>query len=135
MAVEEMRLEVITPERIFYEGNVSMAELVPTEGEIGVYPGHIPMTMIIAPGVLTITKTDGSKKKAALMSGFLEILPDAMNILAEIAEWPEEIDQDRVKRARQRAEERLERKGTDVDLARAELALKRALIRERLIEK
>lgn len=135
MTVEEMRLEVITPERIFYVGNVSMAELTTTEGEIGVYPGHIPMTMVIAPGVLTITQADGTRKKAALMSGFLEILPEAMNILAEVAEWPEEIDQDRVKRARQRAEERLKKKGGDVDLVRAELALKRALIREKLIQK
>lgn len=135
MADEGMRLEVTTPERIFYEGTAAMVELTTTEGEIGVYPKHIPMTMIVAPGVLTITEPDGTKKKAALMNGFLEITPDAMSILAEVAEWPEEIDQERVKRAKQRAQERLKAKAADIDLARAELALKRALIREKMIQK
>ena len=69
------------------------------------------------------------------MSGFLEITPDSVSILAEVAEWPEEIDQERVKRAKQRAQERLKAKAADIDLARAELALKRALIREKMIQK
>lgn len=135
MAEEKMRLEIITPERIFYEGNASMVELATTEGEIGVYPRHIPTTMIVAPGVLTITQEDGTKRQAALMSGFLEITPDSVSILAEVAEWPEEIDQERVKRAKRRAQERLKAKAADIDLARAELALKRALIREKMIQK
>ena len=48
------RLEIITPERVFYEGDVNMVEFNTTEGEIGVYKGHVPMTVIINPGVLTI---------------------------------------------------------------------------------
>ena len=135
MADEGMRLEVTTPERIFYEGTAAMVELTTTEVEIGVYPKHIPMTMIVAPGVLTITELDGTKKKAALMNGFLEITPDAMSILAEVAEWPEEIDQERVKKAKERAKKRLEAKETKIDVMRAELALKRALVREKMIQK
>lgn len=135
MAEEKMRLEIITPERIFYEGDALMVELTTSEGEIGVYPRHIPATMIVAPGVLTITQEDGTKRQAALMSGFLEITQDSMSILAEVAEWPEEIDQERVKRAKQRAQERLNAKTANIDLARAEMALKRALIREKMIQK
>ena len=56
MAENTMKLEVITPERSFYTGDVTFVELNTTEGEVGIYARHIPMTMIIAPGVLTITE-------------------------------------------------------------------------------
>ncbi len=132
MADNVMRLEVTTPERIFYDGDVRMVELTTTEGEIGIYPKHIPMTMIAAPGILTITEIDGTKKEAALMKGFLEITGDSMSILAEVAEWPEEIDLERTQKAKERAKKRLAAKKADIDTARAELALKRALIREKI---
>lgn len=132
MADNVMRLEVTTPERVFYEADVRMVELTTTEGEVGIYPNHIPMTMIVAPGILTITESDGTKKEAALMKGFLEITGDAMSILAEVAEWPDEIDLERAKKAKERAKKRLAAKEADIDTARAELALKRALIREKI---
>lgn len=134
MAENLMKLEIITPERIFYQGDVSMVELTTTEGEIGIYPKHIPMTMIIAPGILTVTESDGTKKQAALMKGFLEITQDSMNILAEVIEWPEEIDADRVRQSKERAQKRLNEKQEQVDLVRAEMAMRRALVREKLIE-
>lgn len=134
MAEKTMRLEVITPERFFYQGDVVMAELVTTEGEIGVYPEHIPMTMIVAPGVLTITEADGTKKQAALMKGFLEITKETMTILAEVAEWPGDIDADRVKAAKERAKKHLTAKNSQIDQERAEMALRRALVREKLIQ-
>ena len=91
MAENTMKLEVITPERSFYTGDVTFVELNTTEGEVGIYARHIPMTMIIAPGVLTITEEDGTKKKAALLKGFVEVTETTMSILAEVAEWPEDI--------------------------------------------
>ena len=124
MAENTMKLEVITPERSFYTGDVTFVELNTTEGEVGIYARHIPMTMIIAPGVLTITEEDGTKKKAALLT--------TMSILAEVAEWPEDIDVQRAKKAEERARKRLEAKSADIDIARAELALKRALVRKGL---
>ena len=96
MAENTMKLEVITPERSFYTGDVTFVELNTTEGEVGIYARHIPMTMIIAPGVLTITEEDGTKKKAALLKGFVEVTETTMSILAEVAEWPEDIDVARV---------------------------------------
>ena len=104
-----------------------MGEFTTTEGDVGIYPKHIPMTMIIAPGILTITEADGTKKQAALMKGFVEITKEAVNILAEVAEWPGEIDLERVERAK----ERLKHK-SDTDLTRAEMSLRRALVREEL---
>ena len=93
------------------------------------------MTMIVAPGVLTITEPDGNKKKAALLKGFVEVTETTMSILAEVAEWPEDIDIERAKKAEERARKRLEGKNADIDIARAELALKRALVRKKVINK
>ncbi len=67
------KLHVITPERRFYDGEASMVELTTTEGDIGVYRNHIPLTAIVAPGVLKIHE-EGEVKEAALISGFIEIL-------------------------------------------------------------
>ena len=121
-------LKIITPDRVFYEGEAAMVEFNTTEGEIGVYKMHVPTTVIVSPGVLTITEAEG-QKHAALHAGFAEILPEKVTILAEIIEWPEEIDQDRADRAKERAEERLRSKTPETDILRAETALQRALAR------
>ncbi|MDD3368639.1 MAG: ATP synthase F1 subunit epsilon [Lachnospiraceae bacterium] len=121
-------LKIITPDRVFFEDQVEMVEFNTTEGEIGVYKNHIPLTVIVKPGVLTITMENG-EKFAALHSGFAEILPDKITILADVIEWPEEIDVDRATSAKERAEARLQEKTEDTDVERAEIALRRALTR------
>jgi F-type H+-transporting ATPase subunit epsilon len=122
------KLQIITPERKFYEGDASMVELTTTEGDIGVYRNHIPMTAIVAPGVLKIHE-EGGVKNAALMSGFIEILPEKIVVMAEVVEWPDEIDENRAEEAKIRAERRLKEQSGKIDNARAEAALRRALIR------
>lgn len=129
MAKDCFTLKIITPDRTFYEGSAAMVEMNTTEGEMGVYPRHIPMTVIIAPGVLHIYEEDGTEKKAAMHAGFAEILPEQITILAEIIEWPDEIDQNRAEEARRRAEERIRTKADGIDVVRAEAALHRALAR------
>lgn len=122
-------LKVITPDRVFYEDDaVTMVEFNTTEGEIGIYKRHVPTTVILKPGILTITKDD-EVKAAALHAGFAEILEDKVTILAEIVEWPEEIDEARAEAAKKRAEERLHSKTPETDIARAETALQRAMAR------
>lgn len=121
-------IKIITPERCFYEGEAVMAEFNTSEGEIGIYAGHIPMTVILKPGVLTITEENGVKK-AAMHTGFAEILQDSVTILAEEAEWPEEIDANRAKAAKERAETRIREHHPDTDIARAQTALLRAMAR------
>lgn len=128
MADKSFKLRIITPERIFYEGEAEMVEFNTTEGQIGVLPGHIPLTVIIKPGILNIHEADG-EKEAALHSGFAEILPQQVTILAEVAEWPEEIDAARAEAAMQRAEERLRSRTPETDICRAETALLRAMAR------
>ncbi len=127
------KLKIITPERVFYEGEVSMVEFNTTEGEIGIYKKHVPTTVIVSPGILTITEAEETKE-AALHAGFAEILQEEVVILAEIVEWPEEIDLDRAKAAKDRAEERIRSKTPETDVMRAETALQRALARIQVIK-
>ncbi len=126
-------VRIITPDRVFYENQADMVEFNTTEGEIGVLPGHIPMTVIVRPGILYIHETEG-EKKAALHAGFAEILPEGVTILAETIEWPGEIDENRAKSAMERAERRLQGKAANTDLARAETALQRAVARIQVLK-
>ncbi len=123
-----MKLQIVTPEAKFYEGDVAMAELTTTEGNIGIYPNHIPLTAVVAPGVLKIHEAE-EVKEAALMSGFITILPEKVTIMAEVIEWPDEIDFKRAEEAKIRAERRLSSADGNLDVLRAEMALKRALVR------
>ena len=127
---EEFLLKVITPERVFCEEMVTMVEFNTTEGEIGVYKNHIPLTVIIKPGILTLTTKDGVKN-AALHSGFAEILQDKITILAEVVEWPEEIDENRAKRAAEQAKEAILQKKSIQDYYSAQAKMARALGRLR----
>lgn len=127
-------LRIITPDRLFYEGEVEMVEFNTTEGEIGVLPGHIPLTVIVKPGILVISEKGGEEKEAALHAGFAEILPEGVTILAEIIEWPHEIDEQRAEEAMHRAQDRLASRTPETDIARAETALLRAMARINILK-
>lgn len=128
MADNKFALKVMCPDRTFFEGEADMVEMNTTEGYIGVYPGHIPIATVLAPGILVI-HNDCELKRAALHSGFARISPDNIMILAEVAEWPDEIDLNRAEEARVRAERRLSGTESGIDIKRAEAALKRSLTR------
>ena len=121
-------LKIIKPDGMFFEGEAEFLEFASVEGELGVYKNHIPLTAILDSGVVRIY-TNGEVKKAALLGGFVEIQKERITILAEDVNWPEEIDVERAKSAKKRAEERLEKKESGIDLVRAEAALKRAMAR------
>ena len=127
-------LKIITPDRVFYSGKASFLELNTVEGEIGIYKNHIPMTTVLEPGIATSTEEGGNKKEAALHTGFMEILGDRITILAEIAEWPDEIDRNRAQEAKIRAERRLQNDKSNINITRAELALHKALVRIELAD-
>ena len=127
-------IRIITPDRVFYEGKAEMVEFNTVEGEVGIYKNHIPMTMIIEPGIVKIHEEDGIRE-AAVHAGFIEILPERISMMAEVAEWPDEIDMNRAKEAEQRAQRRLQAHDPSINLSRAELALKRSLVRQQLAAK
>jgi F-type H+-transporting ATPase subunit epsilon len=128
--MDKFKVRIVTPERVFYEGEADMVEMNTTEGQIGCYPGHIPLTVIVKPGVLNIHE-NGEIKTAALHAGFAEILPDSFNILAETVEWKDEIDEERARASLEAAKKRLESKTDtdDLERSRAETALQRAITR------
>jgi F-type H+-transporting ATPase subunit epsilon len=126
------RLQIITPDRIFMDDDVERVVFKTTEGDIGVLINHIPLTTTLVSGVVKI-KIGDEEKRAVLHGGFAEIKPDQVTVLADAAEWPEEVDLARAKEAAERAESRLNDKG-DKDMVRAEVALMRALARIELIE-
>ncbi len=128
MSDNQYQLQVITPERIFYEDDVTMVTFKTSEGEIGVKKNHIALTTPLVSGLMTI-KYNGSEKKAALHEGFAEITPEQVTILADAAEWANEIDVERASEAKARAEALLEKDSPDIDTIRAKAALLRALTR------
>ena len=128
MADNIFKVEIITPDRIFFTGEADFLEFVTQSGEIGVYKNHIPMTTVLAPGLVTVHNGE-EETVAAVHAGFAEILGDKVTLLAEMAEGPDEIDVDRAEAAKKRAEERLENHRGEIDVKRAEYALRRALIR------
>lgn len=123
------QIKIITPDRVFHTGLATMIEFNTAAGEIGVYKNHIPLTTVLAPGIVTIHNDGEEDVVAAVHSGFAEILPEQVTLLAEIAEWPDEIDKDRAEAAKARAEERLANKTEATDVKRAEFALRKALVR------
>lgn len=129
---EESRLfevEIITPDRVFYTGEGDMIEFTTASGQIGVYKNHIPLTTVLSPGIVTIHRQGEEDVIAAVHSGFAEILPEKVTLLAEIAEWPHEIDKSRAEAAMKRARERLANRTEEIDVMRAEFALRKALVR------
>ena len=128
MADNIFKVEIITPDRVFYKGESDFIEFTSMSGELGVYKNHIPMTTVLAPGLVTIHNGE-EEKVAAVHAGFAEILGDKVTLLAELAEWPDEIDVSRAESAKERAEERLANHTAETDVKRAEFARRKALIR------
>lgn len=128
--MNKIRLQIISPRKILFDGECTMLEYNTTEGYVGILPGHVAMTQVLAPGKMTIYE-EGKEKPLYLasMSGISKILPDTIMILAEIAEFKDEIDVDRAKAAKERAEKRIAEKGDSFDLERAKYALKKAEVR------
>lgn len=121
-------IEIVTPERKFFSGEVEMVILKTPEGEMGILAGHTPMVVAIAVGPIKI-KRGNDWLEAVLTEGFMEVKQDKTVILTDAAEWPNEIDVNRAKAAKERAEERLQRQLDQVETVRSRAALVRAMAR------
>ena len=132
--MNKMRLQIISPKRIIFDGECTMVEYNTTEGQVGVLAGHSAMTQVIAPGILTVYEENKEEPlKACIHSGIATIMPDLVSILAEVVEYKEEIDVSRAKEAYGRAKKRIEEKPNGYDWKRAKLALERAKARLELV--
>lgn len=121
-------LEVITPERKFFTGEAECVIFRSVDGEMGVLAKHAPTVTTVSIGPLKI-KADGKWIEAVVTEGIAEIMPDKVVILTDTAEYPEEIDVNRAKAAKQRAEEKLQKQLSQLEYMRAKTALARAMAR------
>lgn len=132
---EKLELEVVTPDRLVVQETVDIVMAIGFLGEFGILPNHIPFLTTLQPGELRYRK-DNQLEYMAVTGGFAEISDNKVTILAEAAERAREIDIDRAKRAKERAEKRLAQAKTEaIDYLRAEAALKRSLVRLSIGEK
>jgi len=121
-------LEVVTPERNFFSGEAECVIFKSVDGEMGVLPMHAPTVTAVNVGPLKI-KADGKWIEAVVTDGFAKIMPDKVVIMTDTAEYPEEIDVNRAKAAKQRAEERLQKQLSQLEYMRSKTALARAMAR------
>ena len=130
-------LEIVTPERKVFAQEVDMVSVKGVEGELGIMAGHIPLVTPLQIAPMKI-KTKGQEHWLAIHGGFIEVRSDKVVVLAESAEMPDDIDLERAKAAKIRAEQRLsmaDRSKRDaVDFRRAELSLQRVITRIRVAE-
>lgn len=125
----QFKLEVVTPNRRFLDDEVEMLVVRTIDGDIAVLSDHIPLVTPLSIGVLKLDYPDGTHKIATVCGGYMEVTKEKTTIVTDSAEWPHEIDRRRAEEAKKRAEERLKKQPEGLDVARAELALKRALNR------
>ena len=127
------QLEIVTPEKTVYSGEVEQLRAPGTEGGFGVLAGHHPMLASLRIGEMVFSAPEQGPKFVAISGGFAEVQRDRVTVLAETAEFAQDIDVNRAEAARERAREMLTHKrDQQIDEARATLALARAVNRLRI---
>ncbi len=128
MAEKKLNLRLVSPTRLVYSADVDMVILRTVAGDMGILYGHENTTTILGEGLLRIFIGE-NEEVISVLGGFCEVTGDGLTILSDAAELPSEIDEERAKQAKERAEARIKSSSSDIDLKRAELALRRALVR------
>jgi F-type H+-transporting ATPase subunit epsilon len=130
-----LKLDIVTAERIVYSEEIDAIVAPGAEGQLGILPHHAPLMTILQSGELVVRR-GGEEDVMAISGGFLEVRPDRVIILADSAERAEEIDMERAEAAKKRAEERLAERGRiDIDEARVQASLRRAIARLSVAER
>jgi F-type H+-transporting ATPase subunit epsilon len=130
-----LHLEIVTPERLAYSDDVDAVVLPGSEGELGILPHHAPLVSTLGVGELRIRK-GGIEEAFAIFGGFVQVRPDKVVVMAELADLASDIDLEAARQARAEAERALETgydEGADLSAARA--ALQHALLRMRVAER
>lgn len=126
-----LHFSIITPEKTVFTGDVNSVQLPTVDGEIGVYPNHIPLVGIIKSGVAILRKEHEEDRFVALSGGYVEVQKDRVIVLADTAERAEDIDLERAEAARKRAEELMRQKvsAEDVDYVALAAQMEKELAR------
>lgn len=134
MSDNRISLDIVTPEKNIFSADVYYFHIPTAGGYIGVYPKHTALVAALDIGTLSVDDGEGNITEIFISGGFLEIGNDKAVVLAKSAEKKEDIDVERAKMAKERAEKRLAGNDGDIDRQRAEAALKRALNRLKIAE-
>lgn len=121
-------LRIVTPDRLFFSEDVERVIVRGSEGDLAVLKGRAPIITPLRIGKVRILQ-DGEERIAAVVDGYISVIEDQTTIVTEAAEWPDEINVERAREAKIRAERRLKERKEHIDVDRAELALKRAINR------
>lgn len=122
------KLEIITPEKTFFDGMTEQVIVRTTVGDVGILNGHEPYCAALGIGQIRVM-IDGEFKRAATSGGIIKVLREKTVILVQTCEWADEIDVERASTAKSTAEERIQAAESDNDLRMAEAKLRRALNR------
>lgn len=128
MAEKEFLLEIVTPESVVYSGNAEKVLVRTVIGDICILKNHEPHVAPLGIGKMKVVH-EGKERYAVLSQGFIKVEKTKVTILADTAEWADEIDVERAQAAMERAKKRLESKQDGMDITRAEIALKKAIKR------
>ena len=133
---DNIRLEVVTPEKLVVSEEAQIVMSPGSEGEFGVLDGHTPFLTTLKTGIVRYKDASGAERAVFVSGGFAEALPDRVTVLAESAERRRDINAERAKAAMARAEERIGRSVSDneIDVVRAKAALHRAIMRLNVIQ-
>lgn len=121
-----LKLEIVTPEATIFSEDVEMVTLPGIEGELGIFPMHVPLMTQVTAGEITVRK-DAREFYLAVGDGFVEVAPDHVSILTDMAVKAEDIDEVKAEEARRRAEARMQEKLTDEEAALVAAALAHSL--------
>ncbi|MBW3141723.1 F0F1 ATP synthase subunit epsilon [Ferrimonas balearica] len=129
-----VHLDVVSAEKRLFSGLVETLQVTGTEGELGILPGHVPLLTAIKPGMVRIVKQHGEVEVIYLSGGILEVQPDCVTVLADVAVRAEDIDVEAAREAKRNAEERIANAGVDFDYDAAQIELAKALAQLRVVE-
>jgi F-type H+-transporting ATPase subunit epsilon len=130
-----INLDVVTPEKLVFSGLVDYVSVPGVDGELGILPHHCPLITMLQPGELRIRK-ENDEVSVAVGGGYLEVRPDRIIILADIAERDDSIDEQKAEEAKRQAERTLSGEQISaVDKSAVEVSLRLELTRLKIIEK
>lgn len=137
MSNKTIKFEIVTPERVVLKQEILQITVPTASGEITVLPDHIPLVSILKSGVIEIKRADNVVEIMAVSGGFLEVMKDKVVILADTAERAEELDEARIKEAREKAEKLKEeaKNVDDVQFTNIASKIEKELARERALNK
>jgi len=134
MAILTVNLNVVSAEESLFSGSIESLQITGSEGELGIMPGHAPLLTSLKPGMARIVKKGGEEEVLYLSGGMLEVQPNHVTVLADVAARGGDLDEAAAEEAKKRAEEHLNAQGGDVDYAEAAAELARAIAKLRVIQ-